>query len=147
LKLRARKSHAQKWRESMVQRNALHDIFLHHFILSTLQFLFISRRTMRKLFSIIWKCAWPWVGYGDPAQFLPHGSSTTFEGKEWTTTNEQGELIANYRWTGWFREIIGWSSRVQENYPLFNRNLRNILQSNERKTERSQHVTCWTRKH
>ena len=43
-------------------------------------------------------------------------------------TNEQGEPTSNYKLTGWVWEIIGSGSRIQENYPLFNENLRNIPQ-------------------
>jgi hypothetical protein len=32
---------------------------------------------------------------------------------------DRGELAASYRWTGWVREITGWSSRLQETYQSF----------------------------
>ena len=39
------------------------------------------------------------------------------------TTYDQGELAVSYRWTGWVWEKTGWSSRLQENYRSFSRNL------------------------
>jgi hypothetical protein len=49
-----------------------------------------------------------------------------------TTLQEQiiqwGDPTASYRWTGWVWEITGWSSRLQENYWSFKRNLWNIPQ-------------------
>ena len=44
------------------------------------------------------------------------------------------------RWTGWVREITDWSSRLQDIYRLFYRNLQNTPQMNESKTEKCQHV-------
>ena len=31
--------------------------------------------------------------------------------------NDRRQLTTDYRWTSWFCKIIGWSSRLQENYP------------------------------
>ena len=34
------------------------------------------------------------------------------------TTNDWGEPAISYIWTGWGREITGWSSRLQKNLPI-----------------------------
>ena len=36
---------------------------------------------------------------------------------------DRWEPVVNYRWTSWVWDISGWSSRLQENYPSFWRNL------------------------
>ena len=41
-------------------------------------------------------------------------------------TNERGEPIASYIWTGWVWRITNWRSRLQENYPSLERNMRNV---------------------
>ena len=46
---------------------------------------------------------------------------------------KQEEPTARYRWTGWVWKITGSSSRPEENYGLFSRNLENIPQISEEK--------------
>ena len=36
---------------------------------------------------------------------------------------DRGEPVVSYKWTGWVWELTGWSSRLQENYRSFQRNL------------------------
>ena len=54
--------------------------------------------------------------------------------------NDRGEPVVSYRWTGWVWEITGWSSRLQENYPSFERNLWNIPQFSK---EEPKDVNMW----
>ena len=37
----------------------------------------------------------------------------------WAWSNDRGEPVVSYRWTGWVWEITGWSSRLQEKYWSF----------------------------
>ena len=41
-------------------------------------------------------------------------------------SNDRGEPAVSYKWTGWVWEMTDWSSRLQENYRSFERNLGNM---------------------
>jgi hypothetical protein len=56
---------------------------------------------------------------------VPKIAILTPKSVRWLSYNEQGEPAAIYRWTGWVWGITGWSSRLLENCPSFNMNLRN----------------------
>ena len=54
--------------------------------------------------------------------------------------NEQGELVASYRWPDWGWEITDWGSRLHDNYPSFWRNLWNLPPLNKEWTQKTN--TC-----
>jgi len=56
---------------------------------------------------------------------VPKIAILTPKSVRWLSYNEQGEPAAIYWWTGWVWGITGWSSRLLENCPSFNMNLRN----------------------
>ena len=53
--------------------------------------------------------------------------------------NVMGKPPASYKWTDWFWESIGWSSRLQEKHQPFLRSLWNMSQINEE----NQKLSTW----
>ena len=61
-----------------------------------------------------------------------------------TLSNVRREPAVSCRWTGWVREIIGWSSKISGNLPIILEESIEYTSYWWRNTGRCQHVTGWT---
>jgi hypothetical protein len=73
---------------------------------------------------------------GKPVTHKWHNSTVIIASPQYELEiNDRGEPAVSYRWTGWVWDLTGRSSRLQENYRSFWRNLWNIPQFNKGKPE------------